>query len=285
MTITGTSTWNDANTKSCPYTKCGPENIHGRPSIEITGSGVTLENMTVVGANPWTGHTYRPGLAAGAGIALSGSLDTTLINDHVHNTFGDCLSIGPNHFPQPGWTTTRNLTVTGFHGYDCGLQGISPVAVNVAHFTDITLGATSQATWDFEDDSLGEAAKNVTVDSCSTRGGVNIASTSEEGPITFTDCTMGHNVALGVHSANNSPIGPITFEHDQLSCGNEAYLACVNVRDGVVNLIDTTIATGGKHEKLYTAIDGSSLEFGGVTVTGPHAAGTHDPSSAVTGAT
>ena len=284
VTIKGISTWNDANTRSCPFTKCSPEDIHGRPSITITGTDDTLDGVTVVGVNPWLkDHTYHPGLAAGAGIALSGSDNTTLINDNVHSVFGDCLSIGPNHFPQPGWTTTRNLTVAKFTGRDCGLQGISPVAVNIAHFTDITLGATSQATWDFEDDSLGEAAKNITVDSCSDRGGVNIASSSNEGPITFTNCVLGHNVALSVSSSGKAPF--VNFIHDSLNCGDEAYLACVNVKDGTVNITDSTIHVGGKHEKLYTAINGSSIEFYGVMVTGTWAAGTHDASSVFTGNT
>ncbi len=287
VTIIG-GTWNDASTESCPFTKCSPEDIHGRASITVTGTDDTLQNMTVAGVDtgPWPVDAYHPDLAANDGIDLRGSATTTLINDRVHNVFGTCLDIGPDHFPLPGWTTTTNLTVTGFAATDCGLQGIAPVALDHGTFTDVTIGAVSQSTWDFEDDSLGEKAKNVTITDCTYDGLVNIASHAD-GAITFTDCTMPvakSGDAVSVGSLRAAPIGPITFDNDSLKCLGEAELACINVRSGVVNLTDTSITVGGKNEKLYTAIDGSSLGFSGVTVTGPHAAGTHDLSSAVTGA-
>jgi len=282
--ITGQSTWTDANIKGCPFNRCGPEDRFGRPAFKITGTGDTLNHLTVGGANK---GGYHPKLAFNDGIDLVGSHSTTLTDDTVHNVFGTCLDITPYGFPTHGWQATTDLTVTGFTGTDCGLQGIALVSLEGGKFTDVTIGTTGQDPWDFEDDSLGEGARNVTVDSCSYRGLVNIsAGGGSEGPITFTDCTSSGRTgdSLRVDNLTGKPMGLVNFVNDHLACAGSVYVACVNASGpDTVNITDSTISVHYRAEKLYTAIKDSSVEFWGVTTSGQFSAGTHDSTSIIEG--
>jgi hypothetical protein len=58
----------------------------------IKGSGVTLEAMHIVGANP---GGYHPALAFAGGIELEGTAGATIRGVTISNTFGDGITLAP----------------------------------------------------------------------------------------------------------------------------------------------------------------------------------------------
>lgn len=249
--------WNDPNTS--PGTVPGGAEGKGRPAFDIIGgSDITLENLSVVGVNR---GGYSSDLAFNAGIETQGTAGLTLSGVRVAHVFGDCLTLNPlrsgtgrNNIV----AVVRNLTVTGFNGTACGRQGISPVSVNGATLTDITIGTTAFASFDAEaDQPAKEGAKNVTVNHCSFSDLIAVTAGGEAtGPITFSNCTMkgsGSGDVLMVDNTSGGPdAGPITLSNDSLHCGASAYVSCFQLQ-GATDVVvqDTAVTIGYPDDALY----------------------------------
>ena len=254
------------------------------------GSHLTLDDLAVVGAN--TGG-YSAKLAANDGIDLTGTTDTTLTDVSVGHVFGSGLDLEPLRSgsgtngvvtPVTGLSTT-DLSITA-----AGNQGIALVSVNGATLTDTTIGSTGQNPWDFEDDSLGVGAKNVTIDGCSENGLINIsAGGAAEGPISISHCTStiaSSGDAVRVANLNSAPMGAVTFTDDAFRCAASAAVGCIQERGPAnVNVVNCTLQIGFKpdtlREKVYKITNHSTLTFSGSSVSGVYKAGTHDSTSKV----
>lgn len=181
VTING-GTWVDPNTS--PGDTHGHGAALGRAAFDILGgSGITLENMTIVGANR---GGYNPKLAFNTAINADGTSGLTVSGDDVSHVFGDCLTLGGWYQgvdPNVTVTPDMNVTVTDFNGQVCGLQGIALVDVNGVTATNVTIGHSGEESLNFESDTVGIGAKNVTFTGCSLDKQVNIAAAgSRPGP-------------------------------------------------------------------------------------------------------
>jgi hypothetical protein len=140
VTIDG-GTWVDANVSS--GNTHGHGSAKGRPAFNIIGgSGITLENMSIVGAD---NGGYVPNMAFNAAINAEGTSNLTVSGVGVSHVFGDCLTLGARYQgvnPHVTVTPDAAVTVTDFTGNDCGRQGISPVAVRGLTASNVTIGAT-----------------------------------------------------------------------------------------------------------------------------------------------
>lgn len=293
VTING-GTWYDPNTYSGKQHKNTPRQ-KGRPAFLVAAPGVTLENLSIYGHNK--GGAYLGRLAFNAGISLVGSLDTTLIDVSVHATFGDCLELAPRRDPKTERITSpvRDLISTDLNIGGCGRQGISPISVHGATFTNTTIGATAYDSVDIEaDQANGEGAKDLTFDGAHWSGIFSIkAGGSAIGPITVENLTMGTPTggeALYVKNLNGKPdAGLINFNDDHITCGESAYVACLEIGGpAAVDLSNTTIHVGYKgfdgREPLFHAGRGVALGFENVTASGDYKPGTLDGTAAVFGA-
>jgi hypothetical protein len=270
VTITG-GAWDDPNTS--PGQAYGGGEGNGRPAFDIIGGDdITLENLSIVGANR---GGYRWSLAFNGGIETQGTAGLTVSNVKVSHVFGDCLTLEPlrsgtgqNNIVAP----VRDLTVDRFTGTACGRQGIGLVSVNGATFTDITIGTTGFDPFDAEADQPDkEGAKNVTVTGCSFSGLIAISGGGgATGPITFSDCTMkgtgSGDVVVVRNTSGGADAGAITFADDTLRCGASAYVSCFQI-GGASDIVvqNSTVTIGYPKDTLlesaYSLSDDTHITF------------------------
>ncbi len=279
----------DSNNKQCPYPRCAPGTNRGRPAFTVRGSGATLENLSITGANV---GGYHDKLAFNAGVELEGSAGTTISNVHVGHVFGDCLNLEPLRGAASSIiSTVTGLTVTAFSGSACGRNGLTCASVNGATFTGLTIGSNGQDPIDCEaDQTHGEGAKNLTITGGAWNGlfAVNAGGEST-GPITVTGLVMsvsGSGDMLQVKNRDGSkPAGAITFAGSTLRCTASQYVGCLQLDGATVVMSKDTMQIGypgARRTAVYHATDGTTLTFTGTTVAGDFKAGTHDATSTVT---
>jgi hypothetical protein len=278
LTIDG-GTFEDANNKAPAQNGGGTQ--RGHPTIEaIGGVGLTLENLTIVGAH--NGWSYRPGLAFQGGIQLDGTADATIKNASISRTFGDGINLEPlrggddynsGQIVQP----VVGLTVTDVTIRQAGRQGITAASVDGATFSDIHISGVADNAWDFEADQNNEGAKNVVIDGC-TFSGINISMMGPAtGPITMENCTMPKTRsgdAVIVRNTSGKPFaGPVVLADDVLRCGASDYVSCFQLHgasDLTVRNSSVTIGFPSDtiHESAYTASNGSHVTFADDVVSG-----------------
>ena len=297
LTING-GTFEDLNTTSPPPN--GHGTTAGSPAFEIVGgSGVTFENLRIVGAH--NGWAYRPGLAFQGGIQLDGTMAAAIDNVSITRTFGDGINLEPlrggsdyasGYIVNPvEKLTVSNVTIT-----QTGRQGITPASVDGATFTNVHVTGVAFNAWDFEADQKGEGARNVLIDGC-VFSGINIAMEgSAVGPITMRNCTMlktNHGDAVRIKNSSGRPFGgPIVLANDVLRCAASVYVSCFQFGGASdVTVRDSSVTIGfhhdAIHESAYTVSDGSHVTFANDVVAGFGLIGTtHAGSTAtVTGGT
>jgi hypothetical protein len=290
VTING-GTWNDPNKSPGPHPNAKPTE-RGRPAFYFgQGANDILENATINGVNNPGG--YNAHLAFNAGILAVGTPDLTITNVTVNHVFGDCLELLPRRGLHGVIEAAVNtLTVTKFTANVCGRQGISPVSLHNATFTNVSVKGTGFDSVDDEaDQSAGEGAKSVTFNApCMfSKTIVEKSGGSASGPITFNGCSINTSAtgeAILVTNLDGSiPAGPITLNNSIIQCGSSIYVACLNLNGANAVLSGSTLsaARNGSKEKLYTATHATSLTFSSTTTTGGFKAGTHDATSTVIG--
>ncbi len=290
VTIDG-GTWVDPNTS--PGDTNGHGAALGRAGFDIVGgSGITLENMSIVGAN-FSGGYYAK-LASNAAINADGTAHLTVSGVNVAHVFGDCLTLGAwyqGYDPNVTVTPDTNATVTNFEGDVCGRQGIALVDLNGLTASNVTIGATGFESLDFESDTVGIGTKNATVTNCSLAKPVNISAAGRQsGKITISDCTIGNRPTGEAVIASNlngsTPYGPIVFDNDTFACAASVYVSCFQLSgfDVTVENSSATVGTPDVPEQVYAVNGASTVAFNNDDVSGYFAkpVGTSGPNATVT---
>jgi len=297
--IVNGGTWVDPNKD--PGRPYGGTTAHGRAGVQVIGgTGITLENMTMRGADSTGNYIFK--LAFNAGIEIEGTQGVTLTNDTVSHVFGDCLELAPLRGPPDGEGgiigAVAGVTASNLNLSACGRQGISPINVRKATFTGITVGRAGFDSMDDEaDQSHGEGAKAIVFNApCTFAGAISVSSGGESsGPITFNGCTINETQdggeALYVKNLDGSPpAGPITFSNTQIRCGASAYVPCLNVTTGGDIILENSALRIGNpsepaiRERAYRLGGTSTLTIVNTTVRGIYNPGIADAQSTVTGA-
>jgi hypothetical protein len=278
LTING-GTFEDETAKAPASSGHGTQ--RGHAAIEaLGGSGLVLENMSIVGAH--MGYSYRPALAFEGGIQLDGTAGATIANVSINHTFGDGINLEPlrggsdyrsGKIVQP----VEDLTVNGVTIHGAGRQGITAASVDGASITNVHISGVGFNAFDFESDQKNEGAKNVMIDGC-TFSGLNISMRGPAtGPITMQNCTMTKtNRGDAVRISNKSGkalSGPIVLSDDVLRCAASAYVSCFQLGGATNVTVEHTAVTIGwhgdaLHESAYTVSNGSHVNFANDTVTG-----------------
>lgn len=293
LTISG-GTWKDATS---PAPGASPTQMSAVFWL-VGGSGITLENLTIAGANP---GGYVPAGAFAAGIRSDGVVGLTVGNVTVDDVYGDGVELAPlrgsgdtsNVIVNPSENVSlSNLSIDG-----AGRQGITLASVDGATIDSVRLGRVGLNVFDVEADQWGEGALHVTINGCTDSGGdgglffANAGlsdGAAYTGDITVENCTMlapdaGDAVLVQAPQLVPHPRGPITFVNDALRCGASVYVACVMATDARVSINGSTLSVPGGtvHESIYRATEESALTFGGDTVNGYGQAGSADATSSV----
>ena len=302
LTIDGGSFENESTS---PGTGTGHGTVRGNPVFNVVGgSGLTLQNMTITGANP---GGYLAAMAFASGVELQGTSDATLSNLDIATTFGDGITLDPlrngaNHKGSGIISATKNVTISNITIDGAGRMGIAFVSVNDASVSNVTLSDIGLDTFDVEADQGNEGSQNVTIDGCTATvtglgdffadGGSG--SGNRTGNITVSDCTMTEAQAgttIWVHrpTTGTNPRGPYLFENDTFDCGASTTVACVSVSGGTVAVTDCSFTFPGTlpAETVYEADTGATIAFTDDDVTGYGTTqsgdpGTNDATSTVT---
>lgn len=288
LTISG-GRWEDQN-KTPPRPCAGscklPPVFHA-----IGGAGLTLENMTIYGSD--VRGTYNGTLYYQSGILIEGTASATVTGVTISHVYGDCLTLDPLRSgtgTNPIVAPVRNFVGSSITTSSCGRQGIAPISVDGATFTNVIIGSAAMDSWDFEADTAGEGARNVTITGCSYSGLFNVtAGGASTGPITVQACSSpnpGSGDAVRVANITGlPPAGAITFSHDALRCGASSSVACLELSGANVVIEDSTIQAGftgfALHPLLYRAQHSTTLSFLRTTLSGVYRAGSADATSKV----
>jgi hypothetical protein len=277
-----------------------PGNTHGhgtaagRPTFRLVGgSHITFENMKIKGMNR---GGYHARLAFQSAIESEGTAQLTVSNVTVSHVFGDCLTLDPlrsGHGDNGIVRATTALHVNHFSGSACGRQGIALVSVKGAALHDVHIGTTGFESLDFEADTTGEGAEDVSVEGGSGIAPINISSDGRAtGPITVDDFEVTGRAGDGIriHNTTGRPDhGPITFDGDFIRCGASIYTSCFELHGAsALTIANTTARLGFRHdalrESVYAASAHSHVLFQELKVSGfySHRIGRYDSTSTVT---
>jgi len=292
LTITG-GTWRDAST---PVTNASPKSMN--PVFWLVGgSGITLQGLTIAGSNA---GGYNPAGAFAAGIRVDGVVGLTVSNVTISGVYGDGIEltalradgdIGSTIINPTESASVSNVAVTG-----AGRQGITLDDVSGAVLSSLVLNHIGINAFDVEADQWNEGAQNVTINGCTVGGPIGglffanggAGAGGWTGNLTVENCKMsgpaaGEAVLVQDSPGQDTPRGPFTFVNDMLECGSSVYVACVEDTNGRIAIDSSTLQmpAGTIHERVYAAVQGSTVNFGSDTVAGYGSVGTADASSSV----
>ncbi len=288
------------NLSTTPATTTGSGTQRGNPVFNaLGGKGLTLENMTISGANP---GGYNPKMAFAAGIVLQGTTGATIENVSINATFGDGITLNPlrsaaDHKGSGILSPTVNVTISDINITGPGRMGIAFVSVNGASVSSVTIDNVGLDTFDVEADQGNEGSQNVTISGCtaSTSGPGDFfadggsSSGKATGNITVENCTMSQpqaGTAIWVRrpTTGTVPRGPFLFDNDTFDCGANTTVACVIDSGGTVTVQNSSLdfpSGTAPYENVYETDTGASLTFTNDTVSGYGAEGTSDSTSTV----
>lgn len=261
LTIDGGTFEDDATT---PLPPDGHGTQAGSAMFDILGgTDVAFENVTVVGAN--TSGSYHANMAFEGAFEIRGTIGVTFTNITTRDTFGDGINLEPLRGGDD-WASgqilnpTEDVTAHDVTIVNAGRQAISPVSVDGANFSGVTIVNPGDNAFDFEADQNNEGAENVTVNGCSMSGAsINIAMNGvETGPIIFENCVMpaagGGSVLTVSNAKGRADAGPIAFIDDHLWCAASVYVGCFQL-EGAQDLLvkDSSIVVGFPHDLIHEA--------------------------------
>ena len=151
-------------------------------------SGVTIDDMSLVGANP--GGGYHAALVGQSGIDVRSSSEVTINDVTTLDTYGDGLTL----FLASGAGTgpDKNVSVNGLTVTRAGRQGITPAYVYGATFSNVDIVSAADNGWDFESDLPNVGTGDITITHSTWSDGVNMIEPLT-GPVTFDhDTGSGH---------------------------------------------------------------------------------------------
>lgn len=264
----------------------------------VGGSGLTLQNLTIDGANP---GGYNPAGAFAAGIRSDGVIGLTIADVAVDNVYGDGIELAPlrgsNDMSNVIVNPSENVSIANASINGAGRQGITLASVDGASISSVSLKHIGINVFDVESDQWGEGAMNVTINGCTDGGGDGglffanagmSAGAYYTGNITVENCTMaapdsGDAVLVQSPQLEPHPRGLISFVNDTFQCGSSDYVACVMATDARVAVDSSRLAmpAGTVHEAVYRASEESGLTFASDTVSGYGQLGSADATSSV----
>ncbi len=283
------------NLSTTPSGSDGNGTQRGNPVFNVLGgSGLTLENMTLEGANP---GGYLAKMAFASGVQLQGTQDATLSGLTITHTFGDGITLDPlrngaNHKGSGIISATDNVSISNVAIDGAGRMGISLVSVNGATISTVSLANVGLDTFDVESDQGNEGAQNVDIDGCTASvsgpgdffadGGAG--SGKSTGNITVSNCVMneaqaGTTIWISRPSSGTIPRGPFLFADDTFACGASTAVSCVEVIGGTATVQDSTFSfpAATPAELVYEAETGTTLTFTDDDATGYGTTTTGDP--------
>jgi hypothetical protein len=271
----------------------------GDPVFNILGgSALTLENMTIDGANP---GGYLAKMAFASGIQLQGTQGVSITNVNTNGTYGDGITLDPlrsgsDHKGSGIISPTTNADISNVTLIGPGRMGIAFVSVNGATVTNADISNVGLDTFDVEADQGDEGTENLTIDGCtaSTTGKGDFfadggaSSGMRTGNITVSNCVMNEAQAGTVIWVNRpgtgpTPRGPYLFENDTFECGASTTVACVIAIGGTVTIDGSSfsfppvVAPATSAETVYQAETSASIDFSNDDATGYGTTDTGDP--------
>jgi hypothetical protein len=129
----------------------------------VGGSNLTVENLTLLGANPTP--AYNPSLEFSGGLKIAGVDGATIQNMTIQHMYGDFMTIENENA-----TPAQNITVTGGNFDVAGRQGISVVDADGVDINGVTLGNTHSDDFDLESSAYSQADNNVTIENTTAFG-------------------------------------------------------------------------------------------------------------------
>jgi hypothetical protein len=140
----------------------------------IGGGGITIQDVTVVGANPHAGTgdlAYRSDRAFQHAFALQGVQGATLTRLAAYDVYGDFVYLGPDTRKGMNKRWSSDVQVTDSTFARNGRQGISTVAARDVLIARNDIREVRHATFNFEPTGTSWGAERVTVEDNVTGNG------------------------------------------------------------------------------------------------------------------
>jgi hypothetical protein len=192
--------------------------------IVLNGSAITLEDMTIDGANPHPGipNESPAALQWQHGISFESTQGATVDNVDIFNTYGDFLDARDNG--SSSFVPSRNIVVENSHFANSGRMGLALTNVDGFTFTNSYLGNVPEAGIDLETNSVESYGRNM-VFSNDSFGNTRfelfnvyaLATSGRVGNITFTGDTMTGPLTLRMESCQ--PAFIVNPETNQMLSG------------------------------------------------------------------
>jgi hypothetical protein len=227
-----------------------------RPLVAVVGgAGDTVENVTLIGANPKpkysSSHEWQPG------IKLGGTTGATVTNVTIQDVYGDFVLVTSN-----GKLPSSHITIENSHFDTAGRQGIAIVDADTVDVNNVSLGNTASDTFDLESNTASQATSNVTIENTTSFGTGKVwfsaggNGVGQGGNVTVNNNTMTTTQAgdvINIWSPSNTTKGPFMFSNDTLYAGASKSVAALQLtRTSNLTLANSTIyfANYGKSSKF-----------------------------------
>lgn len=229
------------------------------------GSGVTLRNMTIRGANPNAGtgeSAYYAPLEAQHGIELLGVQGGLIDNVQIYDVYGDFVYLGMGYANR---LLTRNVTVRGSHFERNGRQGLSWAGAEDIRVENNFISQVRRSMFDIEPNFTDGHVRRVTINA-NHLGTHRLNFLSNEGAASIIeDITVSNNVLTG--SGLNMTIKPPSGRRARIKIiGNVSDVGYGNPAGSVMYFKDTDgIEVSGNVQRLQVDRGMSAVQLYGST--------------------
>ena len=216
-------------------------------------TGITLTNMTIIGANPYTGLVdaqYNPNYEVQSGVVVNGSNGVTIADSTISKVWGDFVTIEND---------SSNVTIRNNRMTTTGRQGIAITKASHVLIDGNTMDDVRWGMFDIEPNGSSGVVDDVHIVN-NVSGNARWIWLASWGPSTLvSNIVVEHNTVTGrsltlVYVNNTTPAaglrGPFTIAHNDLQL-TPGWLAAfelvgakqVSIHDNVVRPVPTTTMT------------------------------------------
>lgn len=184
--------------------------------VDNGSTGITLDNVTVLGPHPNAGRSteaYVAALEAQHAFDIDGADGVTLNNVEAYDVYGDFVYI-----------RSSNVTVDGFRFERNGRQGIALVSAKNATIRNGYIGESRRAIFDLENNVASETIDNVLIEHVVT-GASRLLWLANGGQGHVSNVTIRHNKMTAhngtptIHVRGSLRRGPFVIEDNELRVG------------------------------------------------------------------
>ncbi len=185
-----------------------------RASVRIAdSSGITVEDLRVVGANPLAGakdQIYRPERGAQHGIDVNSSTDVALIGLTVTDTYGDFVYIGR----RDGGPFSDGVLVQGSTFARSGRQGITVTGARNVIVETSSITEPKRSMFDFEPGrEAGALVSNVTIrNNVGSNGPLLFVAAEGHGPVDHITIQGNHLTGMTANIALEDLDGGMRYD-------------------------------------------------------------------------